>query len=76
MSGSDSVIGKRGDGNGAGERQAGAGEAAARLDRLVAEARAVALWEAAWPLLWRSLAVVLISSEPVNRRFSHGRGPR
>ncbi|SDN16011.1 TIGR02302 family protein [Methylobacterium phyllostachyos] len=34
--------------------------AAARLDRLVAQARAAALWEQAWPLLWRGLGVVLL----------------
>jgi uncharacterized protein (TIGR02302 family) len=60
MSGSDSVIGKRGDDSGAAGGRATPGDAAARLDRLVAEARAVALWEAAWPVLWRSLGVVLV----------------
>nr|NKR04476.1 DUF4175 domain-containing protein [Escherichia coli] len=36
------------------------GGAAARLDRLVAQARAAALWEQIWPLLWRGLGVVLL----------------
>ncbi|WP_431310949.1 TIGR02302 family protein [Methylobacterium nigriterrae] len=31
----------------------------ARLDRLVAQAGAADLWERAWPVLWRGLAVVL-----------------
>ncbi len=56
MSGSDRVIGKGGDADGAGGGQA---TAAAKLDRLVAEAKAAALWEAAWPVLWRSLGVIL-----------------
>ena len=34
--------------------------AAARLDRLVAQARAAALWEQAWPVLWRGLGVGLL----------------
>ncbi|MGU3450108.1 TIGR02302 family protein [Methylobacterium sp. 391_Methyba4] len=32
----------------------------ARLDRLVARARAAALWEQAWPVLWRGIGVGLI----------------
>ncbi|MCJ2138301.1 TIGR02302 family protein [Methylobacterium sp. J-026] len=32
----------------------------ARLDRLVARARVSALWEQAWPVLWRGLGVVLL----------------
>ncbi|MDQ0441467.1 TIGR02302 family protein [Methylobacterium persicinum] len=32
---------------------------AARLDRLVSQAKAVVLWEAAWPILWRSLGLIL-----------------
>ncbi|AWN36311.1 TIGR02302 family protein [Methylobacterium radiodurans] len=32
---------------------------AARLDRLVARARAAGLWERAWPVLWRGLGVLL-----------------
>ncbi|HEX8416468.1 MAG TPA: DUF4175 family protein, partial [Methylobacterium sp.] len=31
-----------------------------RLDRLVAQAKAAGLWEQAWPLLWRGLAVLLV----------------
>lgn len=31
----------------------------ARLERLVAQAKAVVLWEAAWPILWRSIGLVL-----------------
>nr|WP_246696620.1 TIGR02302 family protein [Methylobacterium planeticum] len=31
----------------------------ARLDRLVAQARAAGLWERAWPLLWRGIGVAL-----------------
>ncbi|GJD34520.1 TIGR02302 family protein [Methylobacterium aerolatum] len=54
MSETGSVSGKR---NGA--ENGGTGDANARLDRLVGQAKAVALWEAAWPVLWRSLAVVL-----------------
>ena len=34
--------------------------AAARLDRLVAQARVASLWEQAWPLIWRGLGVVLL----------------
>ncbi|QEE40185.1 MULTISPECIES: TIGR02302 family protein [unclassified Methylobacterium] len=34
--------------------------AAARLDRLVAQARAASLWEQAWPVLWRGLGVGLL----------------
>ncbi|WP_039892916.1 TIGR02302 family protein [Methylobacterium mesophilicum] len=34
--------------------------AAAHLDRLVAQARAAALWEQAWPVLWRGLGVGLL----------------
>jgi uncharacterized protein (TIGR02302 family) len=34
-------------------------EAGTRLERLVSRARAAGLWEAAWPVLWRGLAVVL-----------------
>ncbi len=50
------MIGKGGDADGAGGGQA---TAAAKLDRLVAKAKAAALWEAAWPVLWRSLSVIL-----------------
>ncbi len=32
----------------------------ARLDRLVAQARAAGLWERAWPLLWRGLGLLLL----------------
>jgi uncharacterized protein (TIGR02302 family) len=32
----------------------------ARLDRLVAQARAAAVWEQAWPVLWRGLGVGLL----------------
>ena len=35
------------------------GSIAARLDRLVARAQAVGLWERAWPVLWRAVAVLL-----------------
>ncbi|WP_449410159.1 TIGR02302 family protein [Methylobacterium komagatae] len=45
-------------GDGADGERTKSGEAA-RLDRLVAQAKAVVLWEAAWPILWRSLALVL-----------------
>ncbi len=45
-------------GDGADGRRTKSGEAA-RLDRLVAQAKAVVLWEAAWPILWRSLGLVL-----------------
>ena len=31
----------------------------ARLDRLVAQARAAGLWERAWPVLWRGIGVML-----------------
>ncbi|SDA25921.1 TIGR02302 family protein [Methylobacterium sp. UNC378MF] len=34
--------------------------ASTRLDRLVAQARAAALWEQAWPVIWRGIAVVLL----------------
>ncbi|MCJ2119334.1 TIGR02302 family protein [Methylobacterium sp. J-001] len=34
--------------------------AAARLDRLVAQARVASLWEQAWPVIWRGLGVVLL----------------
>jgi uncharacterized protein (TIGR02302 family) len=34
--------------------------ASARLDRLVAQARAAALWEQLWPILWRGLGVGLL----------------
>ncbi|MDP4005589.1 TIGR02302 family protein [Methylobacterium sp. NEAU K] len=34
--------------------------AAARLDRLVAQARAAYLWEQAWPVLWRGLGIGLL----------------
>ncbi len=34
-------------------------DTAARLDRLVARSSAAGLWERAWPVLWRGLAVVL-----------------
>lgn len=44
-----------GDGSAAGGTTAGA-----RLDRLVARARAAALWEQAWPVLWRGIAVGLL----------------
>ncbi|MCJ2014621.1 TIGR02302 family protein [Methylobacterium sp. J-076] len=47
---------QRGDETGGGQERSGD---AARLDRLVARAKAVVLWEAAWPILWRSLAIVL-----------------
>jgi len=43
--------------NGPGPASSGA---AVRLDRLVAQARAAALWEQIWPLLWRGLGVVLL----------------
>ncbi|MDP4026062.1 TIGR02302 family protein [Methylobacterium sp. NEAU 140] len=44
-----------------GDRTGGTAEPAAeRLDRLVARARAAALWEAAWPVLWRGLGVGLV----------------
>ncbi|WP_238185067.1 DUF4175 family protein, partial [Methylobacterium trifolii] len=42
----------------AGTLKAGTPETA-RLDRLVAQARMAGLWERAWPLLWRALAVLL-----------------
>ncbi|MCJ2052372.1 TIGR02302 family protein [Methylobacterium sp. J-070] len=41
-------------------RAPGRPAAAARLDRLVAQARAAVLWEQAWPVLWRGLAVGLL----------------
>ena len=44
-----------GDGSAVGGTTAGA-----RLDRLVARARAAALWEQAWPVLWRGIAVGLL----------------
>lgn len=34
-------------------------DTSARLDRLVARSRAAGLWERAWPVLWRGLAVAL-----------------
>ena len=40
-------------------RDAGAGDLRQRLDRLVARAQAAGLWERAWPILWRGIAVVL-----------------
>lgn len=38
----------------------GADAASTRLDRLVAQARAAALWEQAWPVLWRGIGVGLL----------------
>lgn len=46
-------------GDGAGDARRKSGEAT-RLDRLVAQAKAVVLWEAAWPILWRSVGLVLV----------------
>ncbi|WP_019903114.1 TIGR02302 family protein [Methylobacterium sp. 77] len=34
--------------------------ARSRLDRLVSRSQAAGLWERAWPLLWRGLAVILV----------------
>lgn len=41
-------------------RVGGADAASTRLDRLVAQARAAALWEQAWPVLWRGIGVFLL----------------
>jgi uncharacterized protein (TIGR02302 family) len=42
------------------DRGLGRPVASARLDRLVAQARAAVLWEQAWPVLWRGLGVGLL----------------
>jgi uncharacterized protein (TIGR02302 family) len=42
------------------EPEPGRTTANARLDRLVAQARAAAVWEQAWPVLWRGLGVGLL----------------
>ncbi len=43
--------------------------AAARLDRLVAQARRRPLWEQAWPVLWRGLGVLLLFPRAVLGRL-------
>ena len=40
-------------------RDAGGDALRQRLDRLVARAQAAGLWERAWPILWRGIAVIL-----------------
>jgi uncharacterized protein (TIGR02302 family) len=50
-------FGNKSDRNGPGP---GRTTANARLDRLVAQARAAAVWEQAWPVLWRGLGVGLL----------------
>ncbi|MDH2311332.1 TIGR02302 family protein [Methylobacterium brachiatum] len=54
------MIDRDGFGNDTGATGTDTGQAAAaRLDRLVAQARAASLWEQAWPVLWRGLGVLL-----------------
>ncbi|MGH1572028.1 TIGR02302 family protein [Methylobacterium sp. P31] len=56
------MIDRDGFGSNTGKTSLGAGRtaASARLDRLVAQARAAALWEQAWPVFWRGLGVALL----------------
>ncbi|MHB2205894.1 TIGR02302 family protein [Methylobacterium sp. CM6257] len=56
------MIDRDGFGSNSGKTSLGPGRTASavRLDRLVAQARAAALWEQAWPVLWRGLGVGLL----------------